>query len=71
VQARLRDVVGALETVRLNLLRLHAGSATVEGLTTHLGVAAEVSDQVERLIAAQDEVDRALRFPRTPTPTPA
>ena len=71
VQARLRDVVGALETIRLNLLRLHAGSATVEGLTTHLGLVSEVSDQVERLIAAQDDVERALRFPRTPTPTPA
>ena len=31
VHARLGEAVGALETIRLNLLRLHAGSATVEG----------------------------------------
>ena len=40
IHARLGDAVGALETIRLNLLRLHAGSATVAGLTTHLGLAA-------------------------------
>ena len=70
VHARLGDAVGALETIRLNLLRLHAGSATVQGLTTHLGVAAEVSAQVHRLVAAQDDVERLLRATRDRTPTP-
>jgi serine/threonine-protein kinase len=56
--AKLGEAVGALETIRLELLRLHAGSATVEGLTTHLGLAAEVSNEVRRLIAARDEVER-------------
>ncbi|HEV2290713.1 MAG TPA: hypothetical protein VGR60_02610, partial [Gemmatimonadales bacterium] len=71
VHQRLADAVGALETIRLNLLRLHAGSLTVEGLTTHLDVAAEVSDAVERLVAAQDEVRSGLRLPGARTPTPA
>lgn len=67
VQARLRDTVAALETIRLDLLRLHAGAATVVGLTTHLGLAAELSEGVKRLVAAQGEVEHYLL--RTPTPT--
>ena len=70
IHSRLGEAVGALETIRLNLLRLHAGSASVESLTTHLGIAAEVSEQVERLIAAHEEVDRSLRFPREIATTP-
>ncbi|HEX7939070.1 MAG TPA: serine/threonine-protein kinase [Gemmatimonadaceae bacterium] len=70
LQARLADAVGALETIRLNLLRLHAGSASVESVTTHLDIAAEVSAEVERLIAAHADVERALNFPRTPAPSP-
>jgi serine/threonine-protein kinase len=71
VQARLGESVGTLETLRLGLLRLHAGSATVEGLTTHLGLAAEVSEQVARLVQAHEDVEHALRFPNGPIPTPA
>lgn len=70
IHAKLGEAVGALETIRLNLLRLHAGSATIEGLTTHLGLAAEVSAEVERLIAAHEEVERSIRFPRERAPTP-
>jgi len=70
LHAKLADAVGALETIRLNLLRLHAGSATVESVTTHLDLAAEVSAEVERLIAAHADVERVLKFPRTPATTP-
>ena len=69
--AKLGDAVGALETIRLNLLRLHAGSVTVAGLTTHLGLAAAVSEDVERLIAAQEEVEQIVKFPRPAPATPA
>ena len=69
-QEKLGEAVGALETIRLNLLRLHAGSATVEGLTTHIALALEVSEEVERMIAARDEVDARLRFPREIELTP-
>ncbi|MEP6619174.1 MAG: serine/threonine-protein kinase [bacterium] len=70
VHDKLGEAVGALETIRLNLLRLHAGSATVEGLTTHIGLAAEVSAEVERMIAAREEVDARLRYPQLLEPTP-
>ena len=70
MHAKLGDAVGALETIRLNLLRLHAGSVTVAGLTTHLGLAAAVSDDVERLIAAQEEVEQMVKFPRRASVTP-
>jgi hypothetical protein len=36
IHAQLREAVGALEMIRLNLLRLHAGSVTIEGLTTQI-----------------------------------
>jgi len=71
VQARLGEAVGTLETLRLGLLRLHAGSATVEGFTTHLDIAAEVSTQISRLISAHQDVERALLFPREIAATPA
>jgi serine/threonine-protein kinase len=67
---KLRETVGALETIRLNLLRLHAGSISAASVTTQLGIAADVAEEVERLIAAQGEVERTLKFPRTPATTP-
>jgi serine/threonine-protein kinase len=68
--ARLSEAVGSLETIRLNLLRLHAGSASVESVTTHLGIAAEVSEQVERLIQAHGDVERYMTYPRKSVATP-
>jgi hypothetical protein len=71
MHARLGEAVGTLESLRLGLLRLHAGSITVDGLTTHVDLAAEVSAQVARLVSARDEVEGVLRFPREVAPTPA
>jgi serine/threonine-protein kinase len=70
IHDRLATTVGALETIRLSLLRLHAGSLTLEAFTTHIDQASEVSADVERLIAAQQEVDDTLRFPRDIELTP-
>ena len=70
IHGKLGDAVGALETIRLNLLRLHAGSGSIESLTTHIEMAAEVSDEVERLVAAHREVNRSLQFPRLAASTP-
>ena len=70
VHHKLTAAVGALETIRLNLLRLHAGSAAVEGLTTHIGLAEDVSAEIERMVAAREEIDATLRFPRELEPTP-
>ena len=70
IHGKLTEAVSALETVRLNLLRLHAGSATVQGLTTHLNIAADVSAEVARLLAAREEIERHLQFPREIATTP-
>lgn len=71
VQARLRDTVAAMETLRLGLLRLHAGATSLESLTTHLGLAADVSADVQRLVAAQQEVEATLAYPHTIALSPA
>ncbi|MBK8247167.1 MAG: hypothetical protein IPK85_07230 [Gemmatimonadetes bacterium] len=60
LSARLKDAVSAMETIRLQLLRLHAGAVSPHSVTTHIGLARDVSDQVARLIAAQDEVEQSL-----------
>ncbi len=52
------EVVTALEGIRLSLLRLHVGSATVEGLTTDLGRASDLASRLGHLADAHDEVDR-------------
>jgi serine/threonine-protein kinase len=57
---RLRDAVTALETIRLNLLRMHAGAGTVESVTADLEAAREVSEAVARLAAGRAEVERLL-----------
>ena len=71
VAARLFDVVGALETIRLNLLRLHADVSALPSVTTHFDVAQEVSREVARLLSARGDVEGALRFPRQLATTPA
>lgn len=60
LEGRLERTVSALEGIRLELLRLKVGEGSIEGLTTQLGLAAEVSDQVRRLVDARAEVDRTL-----------
>jgi serine/threonine-protein kinase len=61
VQRRFGEAVKALETIRLNLLRLHAGSGRVQSLTTDLGRARDVAGEIGRQLAAQQEIDEALR----------
>jgi hypothetical protein len=58
--------VAALETVRLSLLRLHAGSGTVESLTTDLGIAFEAAKEVDLLLEARREVDAGLQDAKAP-----
>ncbi len=65
VQLRLRETVGALETTRLGLLRLHAGSMTLEGLTTHVDMAVDMASHLDRMFAAQKEVNELLRLPKS------
>ncbi|MCZ8206471.1 serine/threonine-protein kinase [Gemmatimonas sp.] len=71
VQARLRETVSALENIRLGLLRLHAGSLSLGSLTTHIALAVDVSENVDRLIQAHDDVEHLLRLPQQISLTPA
>lgn len=57
--SRLEDVVRALESVRLELLRLHAGAGSLEGLTRDLEAARDIGRQVD----AAAEVRELLRPP--------
>ena len=60
VQRRLGDAVKALETIRLNLLRLHAGAGSVQRLSTDLGLARDVAMEINLLLEGHREVDRDL-----------
>lgn len=57
-QARLQDAVMALETLRVDLLRLQGGSADLGRVTVRLGRAREVAADLERLLVSQEEIDR-------------
>ena len=65
---RLTDLLTALETVRLDLIRLRAGSAGVDGITLSLENARHLGEDVDRLLEGSKEVDEALRSDHEPTP---
>ena len=73
-EQRLREVVAALEGVRLELLRLHAGSGTVESLTADVTAARALSADAGLLTEGRREVDAMLGhahlLPEAATPTP-
>ena len=56
-QNRMMEAVAALETLRVGLLRLRAGTVSIEGFTTDLDAVREVGDQVDRLVAARAELE--------------
>ena len=71
--AHLAESVAALEGIRLDLLRLHAGASDLAPLTTLIDAARLLGDDVRRLVDAQPEVDAAIvRRPLGPAriPTP-
>lgn len=74
-EQRLAEVVGALETIRLQLLRMHAGVGSPVGTTADLTAALDMSKDLEYLIEGQREVNQLLKVERrTPvgdTPVPA
>ena len=57
---RLAEAVTALETIRLDLLRMTAGAGSVDSLTADLTEARAVSEQVSRLLEARADVEAAL-----------
>ncbi len=61
LQQRLADAVAALETIRLNLLRLHAGTGSIQRLTTDLDLARQVAEAVDLLLEGHREVEEELK----------
>ena len=58
--ARLAQTVAALETIRLDLLRLHAGAGAPSSLTAALTDAHRVIADVAAVISAREEADRIV-----------
>jgi serine/threonine-protein kinase len=71
--AHLAESVAALESIRLDLLRLHAGAGDLAPLTTLMDAARRIGEDVNRLAEAQREVEdaagRGSGSERIPTPT--
>jgi len=69
----LAESVAALESIRLDLLRLHAGASDLAPLTTLMDAARGIGEDLNRLAEAQREVEDAAGHSRgsggSPTPT--
>jgi serine/threonine-protein kinase len=59
--ARLAESVAALEGIRLDLLRVHAGAGDLQPLTTPMDAARLIGEDLGRLAEAQEEAERAAR----------
>jgi serine/threonine-protein kinase len=75
-EERLHQVVAALERLRLELLRLHAGSGDVATMTMDLAAARALAEDVGHRAEGQREVNEALGLPSglpdpADTPQPA
>jgi serine/threonine-protein kinase len=62
-QRQLAESVAALEGIRLDLLRLHAGAVDLAPLTTLLDAARRIGEDLGRLADAQSEVESAVHRP--------
>ena len=58
---RLAATVAALESIRLDLLRLQMGNASIASVTASLQAAHRVGEQISLHVLAQNEVERVLR----------
>jgi hypothetical protein len=63
---RLGDVLAALESTRLDLLRLRAGQGNADQITQNLSAAKELGEDIERLLHGQADVEVALRTVKPP-----
>src|SRR5205807_2027308 len=59
-RARLASTIAALENIRLGLLRVQLGAAPQESVTAALQAAQRVADDVDRVVAADADVAKAL-----------
>jgi hypothetical protein len=60
-QRRLTEAVAALENLRVDLLRMRAGTVNLESVTASLGSARELAAEVDLLLAGHEEIEQALR----------
>jgi serine/threonine-protein kinase len=65
----LAEAVAALESIRLDLLRLHGGETDLRPITSVLEASQQVGVELARLTSAQREVEKLA--PAKPIPTPA
>jgi predicted Ser/Thr protein kinase len=61
VAERLTATVAAIENIRLDLLRLQMGSASVQSVTASLDAAREIGEQIAISIQANAEIEALLR----------
>jgi len=59
--SRLAESVAALEGIRLDLLRVHAGASDLQPLTTLMDAARLIGEDLGRVAEAQEEAERAAR----------
>lgn len=59
-ESRLREAVTALETIRVGLLRMHAGESVLHSVTMDLKAAKEISSDLGSLLEGHREVERLL-----------
>jgi serine/threonine-protein kinase len=71
--ARLAESVAALESIRLDLLRLHANASDLAPLTTLMDAARVIGEDLSRLAEAQREAEvaagRSVGAGQMPTPS--
>ncbi len=60
---RLASTVGAIENIRLDLLRLQMGNASIQSVTESLESALSIGKQIELTMLAQSEIEALLRPP--------
>src|SRR5207342_1932843 len=60
-ESHLSQIVTALENLRLDLLRLHAGAGNAEGITQAIVAATALGEQADRLIGGAIEVEETLK----------
>ena len=68
-RASLAEAVAALESIRLDLLRLHGGETDLRPITSVLEASQQVGAELARLTSAQSDVEKIA--PAKPVPTPA
>jgi serine/threonine-protein kinase len=59
-QRRLAEAVAALENLRIDLLRMHAGTTNMDSVTLNLGTARELAAHIDRLLDGHQEIEETL-----------